>query len=89
MRVNARLDDSYEVKFFSIEQQEHKSRTEILKEALDEYFSKKLSEDQQIALDKNQRILDRLAGIGSGPEDGSINYKQYVQASLNEKFTDR
>ena len=89
MRVNARLDDSYEDKFISIEKKEHKSRTEILKEALDDYFLRKLQTEENIAWEKNQQLLKQLAGIGSGPEDGSSDYKRYVKEYLDDKFTDR
>ncbi|HRJ53577.1 MAG TPA: hypothetical protein PLE99_12490 [Candidatus Thiothrix moscowensis] len=89
MRINARLEDSYEAKFMLVQQQEHKNRTDILKEALDQYFAHKLQQQEQSAWEKNQRILKMLAGIGNGPEDGSVNYKKYVQEYLNEKFPAR
>jgi hypothetical protein len=89
MRINARLEDSYETKFLLVQQQEHKNRTDILKEALDQYFARKLQQEEQTAWEKNQRILKTLAGIGNGPEDGSVNYKKYVQEYLNEKFPAR
>ncbi len=34
MRINARLDDSYEDKFLHVQQANNKNRTEILKAAL-------------------------------------------------------
>jgi hypothetical protein len=85
MRINARLEDSYEAKFQHVQQQEQKSRTDILKEALDEYFARKLQDNEQTAWEKNQRILKMLAGIAEGPEDLSINYKEYLYKSLKEK----
>ncbi|MGB3918090.1 hypothetical protein J9253_03340 [Thiothrix litoralis] len=85
MRINARLEDSYESKFLLVQQQEHKNRTDILKEALDEYFARKLQANEQAAWEKNQRILKMLAGIGDGPEDLSSNYKEYLYKGLKEK----
>jgi hypothetical protein len=89
MRINARLEDSYETKFRLVQQQEHKNRTDILKEALDEYFARKLQDDERAAWEKNQRILKMLAGIAEGPEDSSVNYIKYVQEYLDEKFPTR
>jgi Arc/MetJ-type ribon-helix-helix transcriptional regulator len=86
MRINARLEDSYETKFMLVQQQEYKNRTDILKEALDEYFARKLQQEEQSAWEKNQRILKMLAGIGSGPEDLSTNYKDYLYRGLKEKY---
>ncbi len=65
MRINARLEDSYETKFLLVQQQESKNRTEIIKEALDQYFSSKFlpSQDEQTAWENNQRILKILTGI--------------------------
>lgn len=85
MRINARLEDSYEDKFLFVQKQEHKNRTDILKEALDQYFARKLRQEEQTAWEKNQRILKMLSGIGSGPEDLSTNYKDYVYQGLKEK----
>ena len=85
MRINARLEDSYESKFLLVQQQEHKNRTDILKEALDEYFARKLQANEQAAWEKNQRILKMLACIGDGPEDLSSNYKEYLYKGLKEK----
>ncbi len=42
MRINARLDDSYEEKFHLVQLINNKNRTEVLKVALDMYFSKLL-----------------------------------------------
>ena len=85
MRINARLEDSYELKFRVIQQRERKNLTDILKEALDEYFARRLQQDEQAAWQNNQRILQMLAGIGAGAEDLSSNYKAYLQQGLAEK----
>lgn len=41
------------------------------------------------AMEKNRELLARLAGIGHGPEDGSVNYKRYIAAYIDEKFDHR
>lgn len=87
MRINARLDDSYEEKFHLIQQVEQKNRSEILKEALDHYFSMKFKQQEQTVWEQNQKLLKRLGGIISSTEDGSVNYKKYVAGYLNEKFS--
>ncbi len=89
MRINARLDESYEEKFHLIQQVEHKNRSEILKDALDYYFSMKFKQQEQTAWGKNQKLLKRLGGIISSTEDGSVNYKKYIDGYLNDKFSDR
>lgn len=89
MRVNARLDDSYEEKFHQIQQLDKKNRSEILKDALDHYFSSRLRQHEQEAWAKNQTLLKQLGGVISSVPDGSVNYKQYVADYLNEKYPDR
>lgn len=89
MRINARLDDSYERKFQVVQQREKKNRSDILKEALDNYFALKLRQDEDEALAKNQKLLQALGGIISAPADSSVNYKKYVKEYLDEKFSQR
>ncbi|MEZ5454045.1 MAG: hypothetical protein R3E93_14685 [Thiothrix sp.] len=92
MRINARLDDSYERKFQVVQQREKKNRSDILKEALDNYyFALKLRRDEDEALAKNQKLLQALGGIISIYESSSsVNYKTYVKEYLwIEKFSER
>ena len=86
MRINARLDDSYENKFVLVQQDEGKNRTTILKEALDQYFFKKLENKAMTAREKNQQILEMVGGMASAPEDLSENYKEYLYQGLKEKY---
>lgn len=88
MRINARLEDSYEEKFLHIQKSKNKNRTAILKEALDKYFTEELNQEEQNTQRNNQKILEMIGGITSGPEDGSVNYKKYVMEYLNDKFPD-
>ena len=89
MRINARLDDEYEEKFHEAQRHTGKTRTEILKEALDDYFQAESEQAEQDALAKNRKIVEMIGGIVKGPEDGSVNYKKYVMDYLDEKYPDR
>ena len=86
MRVNARLDDSYEDKFLQIQNSKNKSRTAILMEALDKYFFEELNQEEQNAWQNNQKILEMIGGIASGSEGLSVNYKETIYQSLKEKY---
>lgn len=86
MRINARLDDSYEEKFLHIQKSKNKNRTAILKEALDKYFTEELNQEEKSAWQKNQKILEMVSGIASGPEDLSVNYKEYFHQGLKDKY---
>ncbi len=86
MRINARLDDYYELKFHEVQQYTGKNRTQILKEALDQYFETKLNRAEQDALAKNRKILEMIGGIAEGSEDLSENYKDYLYQGLKEKY---
>ncbi len=85
MRINARLEDNYEEKFLYIQQLENKNRTEVLKEALDYYFSAKLRQKGQVAWEKNQKILEMIGGIALGDENLSEVYKDSMYQGLKEK----
>ena len=85
MRINARIDDSYEQKLRAIHQATDLNTTEIIKQALDLLYEKTALSGKE----KNQALLNKLAGIGNGPADGSVNYKKYVAEYLDEKFDHR
>lgn len=86
MRINARLDESFEEKFKYIQQTEGKNRSDVVKEALERYFAVKLKQKEQTALEKNQQILRRVAGIAVGPDDLSETYKERMHKALKEKY---
>ncbi len=86
MRINARLDHSYEEKFVEVQQRTLKTRTEILKDALDLYFQAKLEQDEQQALANNRKILELVGGIAEGPEGLSENYKEMIDEGLKGKY---
>ncbi|RLA25743.1 MAG: hypothetical protein DRQ62_01685 [Gammaproteobacteria bacterium] len=85
MRIIARIDDVYAQKLRTIQQITHLNTTEIIKRALDLLYEK----TELTAKEKNQKLLDKLAGIGTGPKDGSVNYKKYISEYLDEKLGHR
>ena len=89
MRINARLDDSYEEKFLHVQNSEKKNRSEILKDALEQYFARKFNQEEKTILEKNQMLRQQLSGIVSDSAEGSVTYKQQVAKYLDEKYTDR
>jgi hypothetical protein len=81
MRINARLDDSYEKKLLAIQQATALSTSEIVKQALDLLYEK----TTLIGSQKNQKLIEMLAGTAEGPEDLSVNYKEYLYQGWKEK----
>ena len=86
MRISARLDDIYEKKFHLVQQEEGKSRTLILKEALDMYFSKKINQQAMKAQQKSQQILEIAGGIATAANNLSETYKEVLDKGLKEKY---
>ena len=84
MRVNARLDSSYEEKIKYIVEQTHENVTGVLKKAVDFYH-------QHIKKNKrsNADIIFRSGFIGSGkgPDHLSSNYKAEFIKSLKKKWS--
>jgi hypothetical protein len=78
MRITARIDESYEQKLKTIQQITHLNTTEIIKQALDLLYEK----TELSGKEKNQRLLQILAGTAEGPEDLSENYKEYLYKGL-------
>jgi len=85
MQINAKIDDSYQQKLEAIQQATQLNTVEIIKHALDLFYEKTALTGRE----KNQRLLEILAGTGHGPVDGSVNYKHYVAEYLDEKFSSR
>ena len=81
MRINARLDDSYEKKLLAIQHATALSTSEIIKQALDLLYEKTTLTGRQ----KNQKLIEMLAGTAEGPEDLSENYKEYLYQGWKEK----
>ena len=85
MRITVRIDDIYEQKIKIIQQRTHLNTTDVIKQAIDLLYEKA----ELSAKDKNKKLLDKLSGIGRGPEDGSVNYKRYIAEYIDEKFDHR
>lgn len=84
MRITARIDEEYEKKIKTIQQVTHLNTTEIIKQALDLLYDK-TEKIKLTSKEKNQRLLDMLAGTAEGPEDLSENYKDYLYQGWKEK----
>lgn len=83
MRINARLDQASEQAFEYLKLNTGLTATQIIKHSLELY----VSELQNKAGQDNRRLLEELAGIGSGPDDLAENYKDYLTESLNAKHS--
>ncbi len=81
MRINARIDDSYEEKLRAIQQATALNTTEIIKQALDLLYEKTALSGKE----KNQKLIEMLAGTAKGPKDLSVNYKEYLYQGWKEK----
>jgi len=79
------LDENHEQKLLAIQRATSLSTSEIIKQALDLLYEKTTLSDKE----KNRKLLEKLAGIGHGSTDGSVNYKKYVAEYLDEKFDHR
>ncbi|MBE0435159.1 MAG: ribbon-helix-helix protein, CopG family [Methylomicrobium sp.] len=82
MRITARIDEDYEQKLKAIQRKTNLNTTEIIKIALDLLYEK----TELSAKEKNRMLIDKLAGIGHGPRDGSVRYKEYVAEYIDEKL---
>ena len=87
MRVNARLDRDRASKFNYIRQRTNQGTSEIMKVAIDLYYER-LRQETPI---KPLQLLQQagLIGCAEGEPDLSVNYKQYLTESLNEKYGHR
>ncbi|WP_271836540.1 ribbon-helix-helix protein, CopG family [Dolichospermum lemmermannii] len=87
MRVNARLDSDRANKFNYIRQRTNQGVSDIMKVAIDLYYEKLHQESPVKPL---QRLRESgLIGCAEGDSDLSVNYKQYLTESLNEKYGNR
>ncbi|WP_199288894.1 ribbon-helix-helix domain-containing protein [Pseudanabaena sp. FACHB-1998] len=87
MRVNARLDRDRVTKFNYIRQRTNQGASEIMKVAIDLYYEKLHQESPVKPL---QLLMESgLIGCAEGDSDLSVNYKQYLTESLNEKYGHR
>ncbi len=82
MRITARIDDAYAQKLRAIQQITQLNTTEIIKQALDLLYKKTALTGKE----KNQKLLQMLAGTAEGPADLSVNYKEYLHQAWKEKY---
>lgn len=87
MRVNARLDSDRASKFNYIRQRTNQGTSEIMKVAIDLYYERLRQETSVKPLQLLQQA--GLIGCAEGEPDLSVNYKQYLTESLNEKYGHR
>lgn len=87
MRVNARLDSDRASKFNYIRQRTNQGTSEIIKAAIDLYYERLRQETTVKPLQLLQQA--GLIGCAEGEPDLSVNYKQYLTESLNEKYGHR
>ncbi|MBW7901106.1 MAG: CopG family transcriptional regulator [Rhodocyclaceae bacterium] len=85
MRVNARLDDSYEDKFAYLQEATHLCVSDIVRESVDRYYEAVKAEQAS-----KRHSLDALVGAFEGrpdtPDDLSTNYKKYVAEAIDAKY---
>jgi hypothetical protein len=87
MRVNARLDSDRASKFNYIRQRTNQGTSEIMKVAINLYYERLRQETTVKPLQLLQQA--GLIGCAEGEPDLSVNYKQYLTESLNEKYGHR
>ncbi|UHD15506.1 ribbon-helix-helix domain-containing protein [Thiocapsa bogorovii] len=85
MRVNARLDDARARKLDELCRRTGRSRTDVLRAAIDRYYAQEAVEPPCPA-----DILRRNAFIGCGEADTELSrdYKQHLTESLAKKTDD-
>lgn len=80
--LNVRLDKEMEKKIKDYSEKENLSKTDVVKEALTMYFTKKQIEEQPYILG------EELFGVAdSGRSDVSTTYKSRLKTKLNEKHS--
>lgn len=81
MRITVRVDNSYEQKIKIIQQRTHLNTTDVIKQAIDLLYEKA----ELSGKEKNQKLIQMLAGTAEGPEDLSITYRKYLDQDWKEK----
>jgi predicted transcriptional regulator len=84
MRVNARLDDSYQAKIDYLVDAKHLTVSDVVRDAIDHYFEAVKAEQA-----RRLRGLDAIVGMAGSqgaPADLSTDYKKYVGQVVEEKY---
>ncbi len=85
MRVNARLDDSYQSKIDYLADVRHLTVSDVVREAIDHYFEAVRAEQV-----RRLRGLDSFVGMAAShdaPADLSSHYKRYVGEIIEAKHS--
>ena len=80
--LTVRLPDQMEAQLQALTELENSTKTDIIRNALAEYFEKHLNEKSSFELGK-----DLFGRYGSDDNDRSVTYKDRVKQIINEKHT--
>ncbi len=78
-----RLDKDTEKKIYEISLNENVSKSDVVKEALEQYIVGYEKRANPYSIGK-----DLFGKHSSGESDGSVNYKEKVKQKINEKMSD-
>jgi nucleoid-associated protein YejK len=84
MIINARLDEQSEKDLQFIQEQTGETVTQIIKELLADRANK-IRQKQQPRSKMKALLESDFVGCAEGPEDLSVNYKDYLYQGLKEK----
>lgn len=79
--TTVRLPSDIEAKLTILAEKKHKSKSDLIKEALDYLFYK-----EEIEKDSYQIGEDYFGQYGSGTGDLSVTYKQRIKDKINDKI---
>ncbi len=85
MRVNARLDDSYETNFAYLQETTQLCVSDIVRESVDRYYEA-VKKEQASRLRSLDALVGAFAGRDDVPADFSESYKQYLGSTVDDKF---
>jgi hypothetical protein len=81
MQITAQLDDSYQTRIAAIQQSTQLDISGIIKQAIDLLYEKTALTPKE----KNQKLIEMLAGTAEGATNLSENYKAYLYHGWKEK----
>jgi len=80
--IAVRLPEGLEKKLNSVAKNTQRTKTDIVKEALQLYFEARAKEDEKTPYELGESLFGRF---GSGEGDLSVTYKQRLKEKLNAK----
>ena len=81
--IAVRLPEILEEKLNSFSSRNHKTKTEVVKEALMLYFETRANEEKKTLYELGESLFGKYA---SGEDDLSTTYKKRLKGKLNEKY---